>query len=260
MRPPVRPSRPFLALLLAGATLLTVDAPARAFVAEETADRAPARTQAGGGAAAPRRRPPPPPDLDERQVRNWAMRMRVVLERCMQRAHPDQAFRVRLVIRYQGPQRRMMIRSRVLPANGQAALQRCLPDYQRRLEARVRRFASNRGFTVPVDFQLRPRETNPTPPPPPERTGDLASRVDGALARVASRIRGCFPASARVRGEARFQVEVRPDGSLAMVGASLPPGLGNPQTLQCAASAIGSVRLVRPPSAVRRVEAKLELR
>ena len=78
------------------------------------------------------------------------------------------------------------------------------------------------------------------------------SQVHQALDSMRATLVSCLDAaSPGMVGRATLVVSVRPDGSMVLVSARLPEGIGAGPSLSCLADRVTRVRVPAPPSVVR---------
>ncbi|MBX7190643.1 MAG: hypothetical protein K1X94_01210 [Sandaracinaceae bacterium] len=189
---------------------------------------------------------PPPPPLTVAEVRATLTQSRGDMMACFP---AGAAFRatVQASLSARGG---LSLRVRTTPAD--AAVRQCLDTAARRwlvrLEARpIRR-------TVSASIQLRTPTQPPPPPTPPTPPGPPSNRYDEGLVHASldhqrDAILRCLPvASTSTPGDITLRLEVRPDGSMALEGATLPSGVGAGPVLSCLAGIVGSSRVPAPPA------------
>ncbi len=255
-------------LVLSLVGLTPVPAAARRVQVQDQAEVEIAPPQGGGAAARPIQiRVPPGPRVTRARLAQLTRRAGPLVRRCMHASHPDRSFDVTLVVRVMpGFLNISALEVRTNPRDVDAAAVRCI-------QAQVRQYVERRmgrnDAQAPVVAQVRlriaaqvtvdpPPNPHPHPHPHPHPDPDpiqpvqptvaqIRTQVQAVLARpsLANALLRCLDTDGRLAGRATLQIRVDPDGSLTMVGASLPPGRGNPATLGCVADVVRRARLSR---------------
>lgn len=214
-----------------------------------------ARAEIAPSAGAVAQRPPPHP------MRVPPLLTVVELRTALQRARPDmdactQGSRVRATVRVSiHPRRGISVSARVSPMN--ESIRQCLDTAARRWTTVL----DGRPMTAAISASVRigGAVVVPPPPPPPNNNVYDESHVHVALQRRREDALRCVPRLAPgTPGSIVLRMSVRPDGSLALEGATLPSGLGDPNAMVCLGSLVAEVR-VPAPSSQRSVTHTFEL-
>ena len=207
-----------------------------------------ARAESAPSAGAVARRPPPHP------MPIPALLTVGELRAALQNARPDmeectaQVVRTRALVRVSiHPRRGLTVNARVSPSN--ESVRQCLDIAARRWTIML----EGRPMTGTISASLRIGPSGvgqpPPPPPPPNNNAYDDAHVHAALDRQRLSVLGCVPRlSPGTPGTIVLRMSVRPDGSLALEGATLPSGLGAPETLVCLGALVAAVRVPAPSS------------
>ena len=201
------------------------------------------------------RRPPPHPTpipelLTVGQLRAALQNARPDMEACTQGSRTRSTVRVSI-----HPRRGLSVNARVSPSN--ETVRQCLDTAARRwttmLEGRPMTGAISASVRIGGTVVVAP------PPPPPNNNVYDESHVHAALQRRREDALRCVPRLAPgTPGSIVLRMSVRPDGSLALEGATLPSGLGDPNAMVCLGSLVAELR-VPAPSSQRSVTHTFEL-
>lgn len=230
-----------LALLVLSASLASADQVA---TREARAEIAPEPGGPGGGAPArPMARIRPPrdpvpitqPELQS-LVRSLPPLLRNQHQQCMRQFQPDRRVRARVVVRMRpGIPLQMELQTR--PNNPQ--LEQCLQRWTlRALRSRLGRRTARAPLRALSAFVLEPMPVVDIPPQPNQNAVAVRQTVERALAGQRSIFRRCF-ANGAVAGVATLRIQVQPDGSLQLLGASVPPDTGT-APLNCLAQLVAT--------------------
>lgn len=230
--------------------------------ADEYADRieaAPpgrgAGTRAGGHAGARARIAPPPP-IGQADLQRALHGARGDVEACL-REGALAGTRATLTARVRiDPARRLTIAINLRPRD--AATRACAEIAVRRWVQPVQSLPISRplGASMRVDHAggvivppPPPPPHFPPPPPPPPPPGQYdEAQVHAALDAMRTSILECISdLSAGIAGTVTLRVSVRPDGSLTLMGVTLPSGVRGPGSLGCLGSRVAWLRVPPPP-------------
>lgn len=199
----------------------------------------------GPGAGAPGRpiaRRRPPPDLNpisqpelQSLVRSLPPILRTPHQQCMRQHQPDRRVRARMVVHLQ-PGMPVRVQMQTRPNNPQ--LEQCLQRWTLRvLRSRLGRRTSAMPIRAISAFVLQAEPVVDIPPQPNQNAVAVRQTVERALAGQRSIFRRCFAGA--VAGVATLRIQVQPDGSLQLLGASVPPDTGT-APLNCLAQLVAT--------------------
>lgn len=210
-----------------------------------------ARAEIAPSAGVVARRPPHPvPPLTVGELRAALQNARPDMETCTQGSRARATVRVSI-----HPRRGLSVNARVSPMN--ESIRQCLDTVARRWTTVL----DGRPMTAAISASVRigGAVVVPPPPPPPNNNVYDESHVHAALQRRREDALRCVPRLAPgTPGSIVLRMSVRPDGSLALEGATLPTGLGDPNAMVCLGSLVTEVR-VPAPSSQRSVTHTFEL-
>ena len=204
-----------------------------------------ARAEIAPSAGAVARRPPPHPMpipelLTVGQLRAALRNARPDMEACAQGARVRATVRVTI-----HPRRGLSVNARVSPSD--ETVRQCLDTAARRWTTML----EGRPMTGAISASVRIRGTVVVPPPPTPPNNNVydESHVHVALQRRREDALRCVPRLAPgTPGTIVLRMSVRPDGSLALEGATLPSGLGDPNAMVCLGSLVAELRVPAPPA------------
>ena len=197
----------------------------------------------GAGAPARARIAPPPPEPRlitqpelETLVRSLPPILRNPHQQCVSRFQPDRRMVVRMLVRLR-PGMPVDLRMVTRPRNPQ--LEQCLQQWtQRALVARLGRRMPQGSIATATSFPLEAEPVVDIPPQPNQNAVGVRQAIERALAGQRSIFRRCF-AGGQVAGVATLRIQVQSDGTLQLMGASVPPDTGT-APLNCLAQLVAT--------------------
>ncbi len=172
------------------------------------------------------RMPPPPRFITRAELNNLVRSLPPILRRpqqqCLRQFQPDRRINVRMIVSMT-PGTPADARIIARPRNPQ--LEECLRRWTLRvLRSRLGNRRAQNPIRVMHAYPLQMDPVVDNPPPPNQNPTVVRQAVERALAGQRSIFRRCF--AGVNAGVATLRIQVQANGSLQLLGASVPPGTG----------------------------------